>query len=197
MSTVFIGGSRRLGRLNDIIRERLNNIVESDLRVVIGDANGGDRAVQAFLAEKDHRNVVVYCMGNACRNNLGGWPVRMVKAAGERGFSYYSLKDAEMARDADCGFMIWDAKSKGTLVNIWRLIESQKPAVVYFAPDRVCRNLKTKADLMALLGKCMPSDRQHLLELLGETSEQMRLFPSDDARLVDKRSQRTMRTRQR
>src|SRR5436309_2547989 len=131
MSTVFIGGSRRVRRLNSVVRARLDNIVERGLRVVIGDANGGDRAVQAFLAEKGHKEVVVYCMDSACRNNVGRWPMHAVEGAGKRGFDYYSTKDAEMAREADCGFMIWDANSKGTLLNIRRLVDAGKPVVVY------------------------------------------------------------------
>jgi hypothetical protein len=90
MSTVFIGGSRRVGRLNSIIRAKLDSIVERGLHVVVGDANGSDRAVQSFFAEKRYREVVVYCMENACRNNVGGWPVRAIGAAGKRGFEYYA-----------------------------------------------------------------------------------------------------------
>jgi hypothetical protein len=106
MTTVFIGGSRRIGRLNGVIRARIDDIVERGLRVVIGDANGSDRAVQAFLAEKGHKNAVVYCMEGICRNNVGGWPVCVVQGAGERGFGYYALKDAEMAgceSQKECG----------------------------------------------------------------------------------------------
>ena len=197
MSTVFIGGSRRLGRLNSIIRARLENIVKRGLRVVIGDANGGDRAVQTFLTDKGHEEVVVYCMEAGCRNNVGRWPVRTVKAAGERGFDYYSLKDAEMARVADCGFMIWDAKSKGTFVNMQRLVELGKPVVVYFLPHRKCRTVRTKADLADLVNNCAPEDRQRLSGLLNEGSEQVTLFRSDDSTLADKRFQRTARMRRR
>lgn len=83
MNTVFIGGSRRVGRLNDVIRAKLESIVERGLHVVVGDANGSDRAVQSFFAEKRYRDVVVYCMEKACRNNVGEWPVRSVEAGGE------------------------------------------------------------------------------------------------------------------
>lgn len=182
MNTVFVGGSRRLGRLNTAIRARLDNIVARGLRVVIGDANGGDRAVQAFLAEKGHKEVVVYCMEDACRNNLGGWPVRAIKAAGERGFDYYSLKDAEMARDADCGFMLWDAKSKGTLVNIRRLVDAGKPVVVYFSPARKFRTVRTNADLTDLVSNCSQAVRQRLSGLLDEAAEQVTLFPEEGYR---------------
>ena len=91
-----------------------------------------------------------------------------VEGAGKRGFDYYSTKDAEMAREADCGFMIWDANSKGTLLNIRRLVDAGKPVVVYLSPDRECRTVRTKADLSNLLSKCSRSDRS----LVSEVSEQ-------------------------
>ena len=113
METVFISGSRKLGRLNAAIRERLDAIVDRGFRVVIGDASGSDRAVQSFLAERHHRNVLVHCMGSGCRNNVGAWPVHSVSGRGKRGFQYFALKDAEMAHEADYGLMIWDGKSRG------------------------------------------------------------------------------------
>ena len=150
MSTVFIGGSRHLGRLNDAVRSRLNNIVDREHRVVIGDANGGDRAVQSHLASKGYRNVTVYCMDGGCRNNVGQWPVRVIEANGKRGFAYFSMKDAAMARDADCGLMIWDGKSRGTFANMERLVDSGKPVVVYLSSDHDFKTLRTRADLQSL-----------------------------------------------
>jgi hypothetical protein len=164
--------------LNGVIRSRLDNIVERQLRVVIGDANGADRAVQVFLAERGYKDVVIYCMEGGCRNNLGGWPIRAIEAAGKRGFDYYTVKDAEMAHDADCGFMIWDAKSRGTLVNVGRLIELGKPVVVYLSSDRKCRTVRTRDDLTDLVSHCSQADRQRLSELLGEVSAQATLFSS-------------------
>jgi len=153
VNTVFIGGSRRVARLNPIIRERLDNIITKGLRIVIGDANGSDRAVQAYLAERGYRNMIVYCMANGCRNNVGDWPLRAVEAAGKRGFDYYALKDAEMAKAGDCGFMIWDGKSRGTLLNIQRLLADAKPVVVYFAPERRCHTIRAQRELDKLLEK--------------------------------------------
>ncbi len=176
MSTVFIGGSRHIGRLDSAIRARLENIVERGLRVVVGDADGADRAVQAFLAERHHAEVVVYCMEAGCRNNLGGWPEHVVQANGQRGFEYYALKDAEMACDADFGFMIWDAKSKGTLLNIARLVESGKPVAVYFSPTHECSTIRSKAELRALLSRCSEADRKRLRRFLGGASIQAPLL---------------------
>ncbi len=72
MKNVFIAGSRAVSKLNAQIRERLDNITKQNLLVLVGDANGADKAVQRYLAKSGYQNVVVYCM-ETCRNNLGGW----------------------------------------------------------------------------------------------------------------------------
>ena len=46
MTSVFIGGSRAVSRLNDTIREQLDNLIARGRQILIGDANGADRAVQ-------------------------------------------------------------------------------------------------------------------------------------------------------
>jgi hypothetical protein len=150
MSVVFIGGSRRLSRLNAVIRGRLDKIIERNHSVLIGDANGADRTVQAYFAERAYRSVTVYCTNAACRNNVGRWPVRSVAATDQRGFDYYALKDAAMAGDAECGFMLWDGKSKGTLFNIRRLLAAGKSVVVYLAADHACHTVRRESELAAL-----------------------------------------------
>ena len=191
MTTVFIGGSRRIGRLNEAIRARLDNIVDRGLRVVIGDANGSDRAVQAYLAQRGHRDVVVYCMAGGCRNNLGGWNVEEVEASVEHGFEYYALKDAQMALNADCGFMLWDGKSRGTLLNVQGLLEARKPVVIYFAPDRECVTVRTSDELKALFARCRAADRQRLFNLLSGDGGKAALFPSGEGALANESMQRT------
>jgi hypothetical protein len=52
MKAVFIGGSGNMSRLNSAIRARLDRIVEQSLPVVIGDANGADKAVQQYLSDR-------------------------------------------------------------------------------------------------------------------------------------------------
>lgn len=163
MTTVFIGGSRHVSRLNDIIRSRLNNIVENRLDVVIGDANGVDRAVQAYLSKKGYEDVVVYCMTRNCRNNVGGWPLCEVQGQGKRGFDYYALKDEEMAKVADCGLMIWDGKSRGTLSNIKRLIEESKPVLVYVSPERRCHTIRNRSEFNNLFTRASTKKDKYLI----------------------------------
>ena len=126
MTTVFIGGSRAVSRLNSIIRRRLDDLIERNCAIFVGDANGADKAVQEYLADRGYLNVVVYCM-DRCRNNLGDWPTKRLTRPGVRKDSaYYAEKDAAMAEDAQYGVMLWDGASKGTLNNIQNLIGSEK-----------------------------------------------------------------------
>jgi hypothetical protein len=177
MRIVFIGGSRRMSRLNPLIRGRLDNIVDRNHAVLIGDANGADRAVQSYLAERGYRSVTVYCMNGGCRNNIGQWPVRKVTAAGQRGFDYYALKDAAMASDAECGFMLWDGKSKGTLFNIRRLLAAGKPVAVYLAADHACHTIKREEELTALLTPPPAVTPQH--HACDNPPSQVALFPGE------------------
>ncbi len=155
MMTIFIGGSRSITRLNDTIRSRVDNIMRQRFAIVIGDADGADKAVQSYLAEKAYRNVVAYCMHDDCRNNVGSWPVEQIYADNKiKDFAYYTTKDAKMAQVASYGFMIWDGESKGTLNNILNLLQLKKNIQVYFSPDKSCHKLKSLNDLTTLLKKC-------------------------------------------
>ena len=114
-SIVFVAGSRQISRLPAEVRNRLDTMIEKGFQILVGDANGADKAIQRYLADKSYSNVLVHCMKDRCRNNVGSWPTREVDAPrGARGFDYYSLKDRAMAEAAEYGLMLWDGKSKGT-----------------------------------------------------------------------------------
>ena len=154
MTTVFIGGSRAVSRLNAIIRERLDDLIQKHCHIYIGDANGADKAVQQHFASRSYPNVTVFCM-EACRNNVGGWGTRKIHAdAMRKDFAYHATKDIAMAREAGCGVMLWDGRSKGTLHNILNLIRADKKVLVYFSPERAFYKLSTAEDLDALLARC-------------------------------------------
>ena len=155
---VFIGGSRAVSRLSAVIRDRLDDVMKKGCTVLIGDANGADKAVQQYFADRHYQNVVVFCMEN-CRNNRGQWPKRGVEPPpGSTGFSYYSAKDLVMSQEAGCGLMLWDGKSKGTLQNMLRLVGAGKPTLVYFAPMKEFYRLSGDADLQALFALCRKDD---------------------------------------
>jgi len=152
MRKVFIGGSRQITKLNAQVRQRLDQIIEKELEVLIGDANGADKAVQQYLHTRSYRRVLVFCSNGTCRNNIGRWETRAIPAPrGATGFEYYSAKDRQMAREASVGFMLWDGHSRGTLANIIRLLDDQKKVVVYLRASDGFATVKTKRELEQLL----------------------------------------------
>jgi adenine-specific DNA-methyltransferase len=155
MTKVFIGGSRRVSHLNEPIRIRLDRIIEKGLPVIIGDANGADKAVQQYLNSRNYPNVEVFCSGHVCRNNVGNWKQRQVSSASrEKTFEFYATKDRTMADDATVGLMVWDGKSKGTLLNVFRLLKQQKKAVVYNADEKCFYELKDLTHWEEFISKC-------------------------------------------
>lgn len=168
MTKVFIAGSRRLSRLNADVKRRIDTMIEKGFTILVGDANGADKAVQQYLEEKGYRNVIVHCMAANCRNNVGDWPIREIAAPeGARGFAYYATKDQAMVDDADYGLMLWDGESKGTLNSVINMIGLGKPVVVYFAPKRMFQNLRSSGDVLDLLSSCDRASVQRFERELG------------------------------
>ena len=154
-TTVFIGGSRFVSRLPAEVKLRLDNIVESGHRVVVGDANGADKAAQRHLHDAGYEQVVVFCSGQNCRNNLGAWKVRNVSAYPKtKGYQFYAAKDREMAKEADFGLMIWDGSSVGTVLNVLRLMQSDKISVLFNVPVKQSINIKSRGDWDEFISRC-------------------------------------------
>jgi hypothetical protein len=153
-STVFVAGSRQISKLPTEVRVRLDTMIEKGFQILVGDANGADKAVQRYFALKSYPNVLVHCMKDHCRNNIGKWPTRqLVAPRGAKGFDYYSIKDRAMADAAEYGLMLWDGKSKGTVNNVVNLSRDHKPVVVYVASKREFRTIKALDDLKDLLAQ--------------------------------------------
>jgi len=156
MSSVFIGGSRKFSRLNPLVRQRLDSIVDKGLTVLVGDASGADKAVQRYLTSRSYPHVVVYCVGK-CRNNVGDWEVRTIPTdAKARGWRYFAQKDLAMAKDATCGFMLWDGESKGTVNNLLNLIHLGKTSLVYVSGQPEFTTIRSAHDLRRTLSVLSP-----------------------------------------
>lgn len=154
MTRVFIAGSRQIMRLPAEVKVRVDTMIDKGFQILVGDANGADKAVQTYLAEKAYPHVLVHCMERHCRNNVGQWPTREVPATkGARGFDFYSAKDRVMAETADYGLMLWDGKSKGTINNIVNLSRAGKPVVVYIVPKKQFLTVKEFDGLKGVLAQ--------------------------------------------
>jgi probable addiction module antidote protein len=155
LNTIFIGGSRQVSRLPAEVKRRLDNVVASGHQVIIGDANGADKAVQKHFLDKHYDKVTVFCSGDTPRNNLGTWHTYHVDAPkGAKGFHFYAAKDREMAREADFGLMIWDGKSPGTVLNVLRLTIAGKIAVLFNVPEKEAVNIKTIDHWRTFISRC-------------------------------------------
>lgn len=129
---VFVGGTRTLKTLDKTARAKILAIVKKGYRILVGDCYGIDTAVQQFLFDLGYRNVSVFATNGCARNNVGNWPIVSVPAGQNvTGFEYYQVKDIAMAKEADCGFMIWDSKSRGTLNNVINLVGDNKTVLLY------------------------------------------------------------------
>lgn len=170
MTKVFIGGSRRITKLSPAVINRLDNIIKHDFTILIGDANGADKCVQSYVSGKNYDKVIIFCMGEMCRNNLGDWETRRIATdISERNFSYYATKDLAMAQEASYGFMIWDAKSAGTLNNVVNLLKEDKKVLVYLSPDKSFHTLCSFNDLPGLLARCDKKAIESFQKKLGLT----------------------------
>ena len=155
MTTVFIAGSMTIKNIDHKVKERIANVLELNYDVVVGDADGVDASIQRLLFEYGAKKTTVYCAGERPRNNVADWPVHCVKTyhlPGSR--AYFTAKDIEMAKDADYGLMIWDAKSPGTLSNVIELLDRKKRALVFVNKEKEFTKVIDTSGLEKLI-ECM------------------------------------------
>ncbi|MBN1601765.1 MAG: hypothetical protein JW915_09160 [Chitinispirillaceae bacterium] len=165
---IFISGSISIKTLNKQVLERLNNIMDKEYQILIGDADGVDKNIQTELKNKNYKNVNVYCSGETCRNNVGKWATIHIEVPPKvNGRKFYMLKDEQMAEDADYGFLIWDGKSAGTINNLANLVKGGKTGIVYFSKMESFFTVKDKLTFEELLRKCNPEDLQKIEQKTG------------------------------
>lgn len=168
---VFIAGPRAVTKLNEDIKQRLYSIYDKKITVLIGDANGVDKAVQQYYHDLSYDNIVVYVTGDVARNNIGNWPIQAVPAPVKtKSFAYYAEKDKAMSDNADYGFMIWNGISKGTLNNIMNLITSKKKVLVYFIPNEAFTYIDSLDKLNTLITLCPDKTKELYSDLFSAIS---------------------------
>jgi hypothetical protein len=185
MTCVVLGGSRQITHLNEDIKQRVDRIVRQQFSIVLGDANGADKAFQKYLSDLGYKNVEVFCSGSFCRNNLGQWPCRNVSTKARAGtFEFYAAKDQAMADAATVGFMLWNGRSVGSVINVWRLMRSRKTSLVYLLPERRFIEVRGDDDWRALLTQTDAETRRAVerkieSETKGATGKELPLFGPD------------------
>jgi len=152
MTTVFIAGSISISRLHEKVQKRIENVIASELEVVVGDADGADTSIQDCLSKRGAKHVTVYCSGDQPRNNLADWPVKNVYSDAVRGSrAYFTAKDLEMARASDYGLMVWDCKSTGTLSNVIELLKKDKKSIIFLNKNKEFITVSDVSSLQNLL----------------------------------------------
>lgn len=152
MPTVFIAGSIKIKKLHPYFVDRIVNIVADKLDVIVGDANGADKAIQIELSRQIAENVTVYYTDDEPRNNIGNWKTNRVRSAAKPGTrDFFSAKDLAMADVADFGLMIWDTSSTGTLSNVFELLRVGKKCVIFVNKNKSFINVKEPNDILKLI----------------------------------------------
>lgn len=168
MTKIFIGGSRSAAFLKHHALERLDVIISKGYQVLVGDADGADKSIQEYLSKKAYSNVIVYCTGDNCRNNVYGWPIKNINPLKKlTGRKFYMVKDLAMAQDCDYGFMIWDDKSPGTINNVINLLFENKMSVIFLHNHDRFFNVKTVDSLDTLLKQCKPNVLEKIDKNIG------------------------------
>lgn len=154
MTTIFISGSREIPFLPNEVKSRIDRMIDSEMDIVVGDSERGvDSTVLRYLESRSYENVSVYTIHDAPRakNRLDSWNICKVdpsaiakmdkegKIRNRRELE--TAKDEEMGRIADYGLVIWQSTyknrfgrtsvSKGSLRNMYQMLSSQKPVVLY------------------------------------------------------------------
>jgi hypothetical protein len=181
---VFIAGSMNIKHLDSKVKLRIDNILAQDFEVVVGDADGADTSIQAYLFNHGTAKATVFCSGERPRNNVGNWPVQRVETSYSEGSrAFFTAKDIRMAEVADFGLMIWDTKSTGTLSNVLELLARRKKSAVFINKAKLFKNISTVEQLEELLSymsehaKQKADDKIRLSDRINSLKhEQMQMF---------------------
>lgn len=143
--SVFVSGSSKMQdaesnyyrkELPKPISDKLDAYMDSDIKVLVGDAPGIDRQVQDYLNSKGYDNVRVYGPGSDRPRYLANskWETKLVDAPEYEPGSkeWLAAKDVRMTEDADFGLaVILDEGAKATRKNVQRLLNSGKGVEVF------------------------------------------------------------------
>jgi len=133
-NSVFISGSIAIKTLPQEVKNSIHKIVDNQMRILVGDANGIDSLVQDYCLSLGYFNVTVYSISSQPRYKASDkfgleivTPSAEIKGARER----QQEKDKAMTKDSQYSFIIWDGKSKGSYANIIRAFEQDKKIKLY------------------------------------------------------------------
>ena len=134
MKSVFISGSISIKMLPKEVKESIDKIVNNQMPILVGDANGIDSLVQDYCFSLNYFNVTVYSISSQPRYKASDiFALKTIAVASEikGGRERQQEKDKAMTTDSQYSFIIWDGKSKGSYANINRAFEQDKKVKLY------------------------------------------------------------------
>ncbi|MDR1775929.1 MAG: hypothetical protein LBS17_05765 [Actinomycetes bacterium] len=151
---MFISGSRQIDSLPEELEERIANIVDQDIPVLIGDSERGvDARIAEDLRKRKYTNVTVYTIHDTPRIKVPeDWDIVQVSPKAEEKSSEdgkprkqkerETEKDRAMGDACKYGLIVWQdtymhprygqlSVSSGSLRNAIQLLLNNKPVVLY------------------------------------------------------------------
>lgn len=169
---IFVAGARVITDLDLSVQKKLEAIMNKGYDILVGDCSGVDACVQKFCDSFGYKNLTVYAGNGHARNNIGNWAVKVVYVPPNlHGFDFYKQKDMAMATDADCGFMIWNGESRGTLNNIINLVSQEKDVLVYMTAVKKMAIIKSFTELSSLIRLFAPGALKTYIKLAKDSMQ--------------------------
>lgn len=81
---IFVAGPRAVSWLNQVVKARLENIMNNNFTISVGDANGIDKQIQIYCHSLGYKKVIVFASNGKVRNNIGNWHVETVSVSSEK-----------------------------------------------------------------------------------------------------------------
>lgn len=131
---VFISGSISIKKLPQEVIDSIEKIIENNIHILVGDADGIDSLIQNFCLSKNYTNLTVYSISAIPRYKASNefnfkhiFPDPKIKKERAR----QQEKDKAMTLESEFSFVVWDTKSKGSYINIIRALENNKKIKIY------------------------------------------------------------------
>lgn len=149
---IMIVGSHTITGLDRKVKMMISRLCDDGWHILVGDHSGLDAALQEYLMDMHTDWVQVYTARPQPQHNLDRWPVcRPPREGPWSGAPRHLQNTLSMTVAADCGLILWDARSMGTYFVTASLIEQGKTVRVYLPERGVSHTLRGPEDLEKLL----------------------------------------------
>ena len=140
---VFLGGSKSITELTDDEKAVIDEYIEKDYQILVGECRGADTEIQKHLVERGYKNVKIYATDGEARNNVGNFKVIACpsmltpEARARKDYFYYRIKDWRMLTLCDEILMFWDGNSKASRENLEEGVRKKKLTKAVLRPFEV------------------------------------------------------------